>query len=261
MWPRLPKAKKPHSDKRTYWELEPQVLLKYDIRHPILLTRFCLDEEHMSRSTLLVGLIVFAFLFPNIRVVAMAQEPLNIDATKQPSPPIRARGPFPGSTTPGHSAGLPIRLELQIPTGKLRSDGTVLVDFMITNIGTDPIALPSSTDQNLGGTEILTLWLTSDAVKGEYLQSNGRLIKMIGAVDTSAELYSRANENKNVHVLAPNETVRVHASSRARLRPGTDVVVAHAELLQRSQGASGLIGTADSEPVTKILSTNVATAR
>src|SRR3974390_3284657 len=158
----------------------------------------------LNRWTLLAGLIAFRFLFLDVGVVTLSQDELTIDAIKQPSPPLRSRGPFPGSTAPGHSAGLPIRLELLIPTGKLRSDGTVLVDFMITNIGTDPLALPSSTDQNLGGTEILTLWLTSDAVKDEYLRSNGRLIKMFGVVNTSAELYSRANENKNVHVLAPN---------------------------------------------------------
>jgi hypothetical protein len=216
----------------------------------------------MSRWTLLVGLIVSPLIFLNVRVVALAQDTLTIDATKQPSPPLRAHGPFPGSTAPGHSAGLPIRLELLIPTGKLRSDGTVLVDFMITNIGTDPIALPSSTDQNLGGTEILTLWLTSDAVKDALLDlKTGQPVKLLGIVETSAELYGRTHEDKNVHVLAPNETVRVHASSRVELRPGTDVLVAHAELLRLSRGTSELIGTADSEAVTKMLSTKVSTTR
>jgi hypothetical protein len=260
--PSRQKRNKSHSDKRTYQELEAKVLLKYDILHPILRTRFCLDEEHMSRWTLLVGLIVSAFLFLNVRLVALAQEPLTMDATKQPSPPLRGRGPFPGSTTPSHSARLPIRLELLIPTGKLRSDGTVLVDFMITNIGTDPIALPSSTDQNLGGTEILTLWLTSGAIKDSFLDlKTGQPVKLLGIVGTSAELYGRTDEDINVHVLAPNETVRVHASSRVGFRPGTDVLVAHAELLRLSHGTSELIGTADSEAVTKMLSKNVSTAR
>ena len=42
-------------------------------------------------------------------------------------------------------------------------------DFIITNVGTNPIALLPSTDENLGGTEILALWLTSDAVKDPYV--------------------------------------------------------------------------------------------
>jgi hypothetical protein len=206
-------------------------------------------------------LILFALLSFGVVHLGLAQDPLTIDATKQPSPPMRAHGPFPGSTAPGHSAALPIRLELLIPTGKLRSDGTILVDFSITNVGTDPIALPSSTDQNLGGTEILTLWLTSDAVKDAYVDLKGRPIKMLGVVETSTELYSRTGDNKNVHVLAPNETIRVHASSRVGLRPGTDLLVAHAELLRLSPGTSEVIGTADSEAVTKTLSPKVPTAR
>lgn len=252
----------PHDEKRTYHESGAKVFLKYDILHPILRTRLCFNEEYMNRWMLLAGLIAFPFLFLDVMVVALAEDPLTIDATKQPSPPLRARGPFPGSPAPGHSAGLPIRLELLIPTGKLRSDGTVLVDFMITNIGTDSIALPSSTDQNLGGTEILTLWLTSDAVKDAFLAlKTGRPVKWLGVVETSAELYSRTDDDKNVHVLTPNKTIRVHASSRVGLRPGTDVLVAHAELLRLSHGTSELIGTADSEAVTKMLSTNVSTAR
>src|SRR5713101_5487113 len=94
----------------------------------------------MNRSKLLVALV--ALLCPGVILVGSAQDELTIDATKQPSPPARGRGPFPGSTAPGHSAGLPIRLELLIPTGELRPDGTVLVDFMITNIETEPIMLP-----------------------------------------------------------------------------------------------------------------------
>jgi len=67
---------------------------------------------------------VFLCLALGVIVVASAQVQFTIDATKQPSPPLRANGPSPGSFTPGHSAALPVRLELLIPTGKLRADGT-----------------------------------------------------------------------------------------------------------------------------------------
>jgi hypothetical protein len=219
-------------------------------------------EDHVNQWKSLVVLVVFLCLGLGVIDVASAQVQLTIDATKQPSPPLRAHGPFPGSSTPGHSAALPIRIELLIPTGKLRSDGTILVDFIITNVGTEAITLPWSTDQNLGGTEILTLWITSDAVKDAFVDlKTGRPLKWLGVVETSTELYSRTDDTKSVHVLAPNETIRVHASSRVGLRPGTDLLVAHAELLRLSQGTSGLIGTADSEAVTKTLSPEIPTAR
>jgi hypothetical protein len=211
----------------------------------------------MDRWKLLVVLV--ALLCRGVVLVGSAQDQLTIDATKQPSPPARGRGPFPGSTTPGHSAGLPIRLELLIPTGELRPDGTVLVDFMITNVGAEPMTLPSSVDQNMERTAILTLWLTSDAIKDQYLKDikSGRLVKF-EIVGTSAELYGRSNDPQTFHVLAPNETIRVHASSRVGLQPGIHSLTAHAEL---TNGASERPGTADSDAVTKTLSTTSSTSR
>jgi hypothetical protein len=160
---------------------------------------------------------LIALACPGVIFVGSAQEQLTIDATKQPSPPLRGRGPFAGTGNPGHSPGLPIQLELEIPTGELRLDGTTPADFMITNVGTEPIALHVSVDQNqnLEGTEILTLWFTSDAIKDAYFrdQQTRRLVKT-EAVGTSAELYGRANDPKAFHLLLPNETIRVHASSR-----------------------------------------------
>jgi hypothetical protein len=184
-----------------------------------------------------------------------------IDATKQPSPPLRARGPFPGSAVPGHTTGLPVQLELFIPTGELQPDGTIMVDFIISNVGPAPITLPSSSDQNLAGTMMLTLWLTSEAAEDPFVDlRTGRPVKMVGVVETSAELRGQTNDLKSLHVLAPSESIRVHASSRVRLRPGTDALVAHAELIEVSHGASELIGTADSEALTKTLSSNLPAA-
>jgi len=61
-----------------------------------------------------------------------------------------------------------------IPTTELRSDGTALVDFVITNVGTEPMSLPSSVNQNIEQqTSVLTLWLTSDAIKDEYFGDTG----------------------------------------------------------------------------------------
>lgn len=214
----------------------------------------------MDRLKLLAALVALFSL--GVVLVGSAQDQLTIDATKQPSPPARGRGPFPGSVTPGHSAGLPIQLELLIPTGELRPDGTTLVDFMITNVGTEPITLPSSVNQNIEGTDVLTLWFTSDAIKDAYFKDikSGRLVK-IEIIGTSAELYGRVNVSQSFLVVAPNKTIRVHAYSRVGLQPGTHSFTAHAELVRLLHGTSELVGTADSEVVTSALSTTGSTAQ
>lgn len=127
---------------------------------------------------------------------------------------------------------------------------------MITNVGTDPITLPASVDQNMERTDVLTLWLTSDAItsdaiKDAYLidQGTGRLVK-IEAIGTSAELYGRSGDPRTFHVLIPNETIRVRASSRVSLNPGIASLTGHAELLRVLQGRSDLMGNSDAEPVT-----------
>ena len=174
--------------------------------------------------------------------------------------PPSERGPFPGSANPGHSAGLPIQLKLQIPISELRHDGTTFVDFIITNIGTEPLKLPSSAAIFNSPGEELILWLTSDAIKNQYGRdiSSGRPFK-IAIVGISAELDSDNGEPKSFYVLAPNRSIRVHAFS-PQLKPGTHSFTAHAELLriQRLRGALSpvgpeLIGTADSDVVKKTL--------
>jgi hypothetical protein len=211
--------------------------------------RASIDEIYMNRLKLVVTL--FALLCLGGVLVRAAQEQLTIDATKQPSPPARGRGPYAGSTNPGHAADLPIRLELFLPTNELRSDQTALVDFIITNVGTEPVTLPISVDQNTEDeTSVLTLWLTSDAIRAQYAkdQQTGRVFK-VEIVGTSAELYGGSNNRRTLHVLAPNESCRVHASSRVLLNPGSHSITAHAELLRVLHGRSELVGTADSVAV------------
>ncbi|MGD0224913.1 MAG: hypothetical protein ABSF71_21500 [Terriglobia bacterium] len=209
----------------------------------------------MNRLGPLLILLVVSGL--SVGFVTAAQDLLTIDATKQMSPPPPGRRPSPGSASPGHSAGLPIRLELLVPATALRPDGTMLVDFVITNVGTEPIRLPSSVKDIEKRTSVLTLWLTSDAIRSEYAkdQQTGHLFK-IESVGTSAELYGRSDNPRTFIVLVPNESLRVHASSRVRLNPGRDSIAAHAELLRISNGNSEDVGTADSEVVTKTLSTS-----
>ncbi|PYT28638.1 MAG: hypothetical protein DMG58_18035 [Acidobacteria bacterium] len=131
---------------------------------------------------------------------------------------------------------------------------------MITNVGTEPIAIPSSLDGNGPSSDILTLWFTSDAANDEYFKdtASGRTVK-IEIVPTSAELYSRSNDPHSFLLVAPNQSVKVHASSRVQLRPGTHTATAHAELLhilvRDSSASSELVGTADSEAVTTTLAT------
>jgi hypothetical protein len=204
--------------------------------------------------TLKLVVTLFALLCLGGVLVRAAQEQLSIDATEQPSPPARGRGPCPGSATPGHSAGLPIRLELLSPTAKLRSDHTVLVDFIITNVGSEPLTLPVSVNQNSGSDTVLTLWLTSDAIRAQYAkdQETGRQFE-VEIVGTSAELYGLSNNPRTLHTLGPNESFRVHASSRVQLNPGSHSITAHAELLRVSHGHSEQVGAADSVGVKTIL--------
>src|SRR5262245_12561341 len=127
-------------------------------------THDCPRERPMNRLLSIVARLLPLFIC--VALIEAAQNQFSVDATKQPAPPVRERGPFPGSPTPGHSGNLPVRLELSFPTGDLRTDGTTRVDFVITNIGPEPIILPSSVDQNIAPIVqgvVLTLWLTSDA--------------------------------------------------------------------------------------------------
>jgi hypothetical protein len=220
----------------------------------------------VRRSKLKLLLPLSVLLSPGLILVGLAQDQVIIDASKQPAPPARGRGPFPGSTRQGHSARLPIRLELQISNGPLRPDGTTRVDFVITNVGTETITLPSSLDGNGPSSGILTLWFTSDAINDAYFKdaASGPAVK-IEIVPTCAELYGRSNDPHSFLLVAPNQNVKVHASSRVQLQPGTHTATAHAELLhilvRDSSASSDLVGTADSEAVTMTLTPTDPTPR
>ena len=217
----------------------------------------------MGRLKLLLLLVVL--LSPAMIFVGLAQDQLIVDASKQPSPPATGRGPY--TNSPGHFSRLPIRLELQIPSGSLQPDGTTLIDFVITNRGFDVISLPSSTEEgDRLSSFVLNLWFTSDAVKDAYPKDSApsRPVK-IGIPSLSAELYGRSNDPQSFRWVAPNQNMKVHASSRVQLQPGTHTVTAHAELLRlvlRDSSASWeVVGTADSETITTTLSTPAPTPR
>ena len=210
----------------------------------------------MNRLKLLAT--CFAFFCSVLILAGESPYELSIDATGQPCPPSRGRGPFPGSALPGHSMGFPVRLDLVITRGKLDSNGTSLIDFIITNIGAEPIKLPISVNQNISQTQILTLYLTSDATADEHF-SNGQLI--LDFQPTSAELYGQSGDSQTFHLLAPREAMRVHASTRFALRPGTHMLTAHAELLSLSEGTSEVLGTAESITVKNMFSAAGHTAR
>jgi len=211
--------------------------------------------NRLNRANSLIALITFFCLGAGLVVAAQIQ--LTVDATSQPAGPARARGPFAGSNSAGHSAGLPIRLELLVPTSQLSPEGTMLVDFLITNVSAEPIRLPSSIRQTSANSEqpvsVMTLWLTSDAVKPQYVvdEQTGRLFQ-VEAVVTSVELYG--HDAQSFVALFPNASMLVHASSRVQLKPGSHSITAHAELLTTSKATSQLVGTADAETVSKSLS-------
>jgi hypothetical protein len=178
---------------------------------------------------------------------------LDIAVPRLSSRPARGRGPFPGSASPGHSVGLPIQLQLQIPVPELRQDGTTVVDFAITNVGTEPLKLPSSVAMFDSPMEELNLWITSGAIKDQYAKdvNSGRLFK-IALVPISAELDGDGNQPRTFYILNPKKSIRVHAPS-PQLKVGAYSFTAHAELLRTSvngsQISSNSIGTAESEVV------------
>jgi hypothetical protein len=218
----------------------------------------------MQRLNLLLALA--ALLSPGAISAALAQDVLTVDATNQTMRPPRGRGPFPGSATPGHSDSFPIRLELQFPTSEITPRGSVLVDFIMTNVGAEPIKLPCSVslfqtlssadvpDPDIGGTSILMLWITSDAIIDQYIKDlrTGQLFKS-SIVGISAELDGGTRDPRSFCVLTPGKSLKVHAHPGVALNAGTHSFTAHALLELNSRGTSKLEGSADSEPITKTL--------
>ena len=208
-----------------------------------------------NKTRALLAVLGFSCLGGGLLLSAGVQ--VTVDATKQIMGPPRGRGPFPGSYSAGHSVGLPISLELLIPSGELSREGTVLVDFLITNIGSDPIRLPSSIRQPSRMDRpysLLSLWLTGDALVRLYAvdKQTGRLFEIKSEM-TSAELYDDSDNAGNSALLRPGASMLVHASSQVQLNPGRHSIWAHAELLQFFGGSAALAETADSEPVRKTL--------
>jgi hypothetical protein len=209
-------------------------------------------REMMRPSTSLTLLALLSFTRLGGDFLASTGVQVTVDATKQLAGPVR-RGPWPGSNSPGHSAALPIRLELLVPTGHLSPEGTILVDFLITNVGSGPIRIASSPFlRQPSGTNrpysLLTLWLTSDVIKKQYAkdQQTGRLFE-IGAVVTSAQLYADSDSADSLALLPPAASMLVHASSGVQLNAGSHPITAHAWLERISNGTAELVGTADSE--------------
>jgi hypothetical protein len=211
----------------------------------------------MKRFSLLLAILVI--LCSDSFLVGSAQDTQTIDATRQVQRPPRGRGPFPGSASPGHSAGLPIRLELVLSTSTLRSNGPTPIDFIITNIGTEPFKLPCSIKIPKEGypEEALTLWVTSDAFEDQYFRdaTSGRRVKIMDVVGISAELDGISDDPKSFNVLTPNQSIRVNASL-GQLKVGTHSFTAHAELARFPNGGTEVIGTADSKVTMAVISPN-----
>jgi hypothetical protein len=151
-----------------------------------------------------------------------------------------------------------------MPTDELRPDGTILVDFMLTNAGSESLYIPVWTDEAplLYGTDFaldhLTLYLTSPGSPREdtYLvdPATGKISKMFPIQGTSVEFFGRQDDPRSLYKLEPNRSIRVHASSGGvTLKSGTWAITAHAELLRHANGRSEEIGTADAVPITKTL--------
>jgi hypothetical protein len=157
----------------------------------------------------------------------------------------------------GHSVGFPVRLDLSVPTGKLGPNGTTLIDFIITNIGAEPIKIPSSVDQNITHTHTLTLYLTLDGIGSGHFNQG----ETFSFQPTSAELYGQSSDLKTFYLLAPSKAIQVHASTRFALNPGTHSLTAHPEFVKLSEGSSEMSGTAESGSLEKVFSATGAAGR
>jgi len=190
-----------------------------------------------------------------------SQYDLTIDATNQEQP-AAGRGPFTGSSVPGHSVGFPVRLDL-IAIGKLKANGTAPIDFILTNIGAEPIKFPISVDGNsYSHRETLTLYLTSDGIDfGHFVNSD----PILPFQPTSAELCAESGDPKTFYLLAPGNAIRVRASTGFRMKPGTHWLTGHAELSSEVVTPSGVgaevLGTAEAIPVEKTFSASGRSAR
>ena len=186
--------------------------------------------------------------------VGELQYELTIDATNQEQPSA-GRGPFPGSALPGHSVGLPIRLDL-VASEKLEANGTMPIDFILTNIGAEPIKLPISVDGNsYSQRETLTLYLTSDGIDFGHFVSGDPIFPF---QPTSAGLSAVSGDPKTFYLFAPGKAIRVRASMGFRMKPGMHSLTGHAELSREVVTPSGVgaevLGTAESITVEKTFS-------
>ena len=131
-----------------------------------------------------------------------------------------------------------------------------MIDFIITNIGAEPIKLPCSVDGNVSSPRtILTLYLTSDAIEYGHFQSGDPILPW---QPTSAEVYAQNGDPKTFYLLAPGKAIRVHASARLQVKPGTHSLTGHAEFDTEVVSSSGLgaevLGTAEAIPIEKTCS-------
>jgi hypothetical protein len=201
-------------------------------------------------------LIVLALLLLPSFATNVAEQPQYaaiIDATGQRVNAPRGRGPLPGSAAGGHSADFPVRLTAQFPQPELRADGTVLVDFILTNIGTTTIRLPIGVEAPAtnGPRSVMILWLTSDGLVEHYAIDRFTHERFkIAAVGTSAELLGDPTNPATFAALKPDERLLVHASSRVQLKAGTHAIASHAQLVLASDGRSEILGWADSATLT-----------
>ena len=85
--------------------------------------------------------------------------------------------------------------------------------------------------------------------------------RIVASQPTSTELYGQSGDPRTFYLLAPSKAIRVHASTRFELKPGTHSLTAHVEFLRVSEGRSEVLGTADSITVEKMFSAAGATAR
>jgi hypothetical protein len=170
---------------------------------------------------------------------AETQIQATIDASRGVPSARRGMGPFPNSGISQQRRAFPVRLDLLIPSGRLKQDDTSLFDFVLTNVSSHSIRLPVSVDARGRHTHVLTLYITS---------ADGHLR---GDIPPCAELFGQADNPATFIHLLPGRSVVVHASSRFVIPIGHLSLEGHAEYLLLSNGTSTVIGSTDSKEVEK----------
>jgi hypothetical protein len=179
-------------------------------------------------------------------------------------PPMASRGPLPNSAT-GYTGNFPIGIELVPDLSTRQRDGTITVEYRLTNLGRQSLQMPIKTNQrlmtDLNGKKsvtvtIITLYVSSPNGASPLVTLNQQpnppalTNNTLPVLEGQVFLYARKGFNQSWCSLAPGSTMRVIAKAKVPDGLSNIQMQGHAELLEEHFGpttSSSEIGTASSK--------------